>query len=201
MCVRNNNLICTCDDNCIKNSIRFANGGNFHVANVDCEASFFLREGPGQGPFTGPPFFSSSGCDRFASVPSTLSAGRQSLSSRKVHICRLQNSNSAASSVTIRIQIKSKIFVGDRRFGALEFPMWNFNSRVSRTFPKTRDGEPKPKMNSKKKKKPSLESCCGAPHKTARVARAGARGPGGTRAHRPRREVLLDPTPLGGTVL
>ena len=133
-------------------------------------------------------------------VPSTPSAGRQSLS-KKVHICRLQNSNSAASSVTIRIQIKSKIFVGDRRFGALEFPMWNFNSRVSRTFPKTRDGEPKPKMNSKKKKKPSLESCCGAPHKTARVARAGARGPGGTRAHRPRREVLLDPTPLGGTVL
>ena len=83
-------------------------------------------------------------------VPSTPSAGRQSLS-KKVHICRLQNSNSAASSVTIRIQIKSKIFVGDRRFGALEFPMWNFNSRVCAHFPrKTRDGEPKPKKIRKK---------------------------------------------------
>ena len=137
-------------------------------------------------------------------VPSTPSAGRQSLS-KKVHICRLQNSNSAASSVTLRIQIKSKIFVGDRRFGALEFPMWNFNSRVSRTFPAkpaTANLNPKKFEKKKKKKKPSLESCCGAPHKTRERRDSGARGPGGTRAHRPTtREVHLDPTPLGGTVL
>ena len=134
-------------------------------------------------------------------VPSTPSAGRQSLS-KKVHICRLQNSNSAASSVTIRIQIKSKIFVGDRRFGALEFPMWNFNSRVSRTFPKTRDGEPKPKMNSKKKKKTEFRIVLRSATQDRESRESGSQGPRGyTSAPTDAREVHLDPTPLGGTVL
>ena len=103
------------------------------------------------------------------------------------------------------------VFKSNQKFSwaIVDLAPWNFQCgiltlefRALSPKPATANLNPKKFEKKKKKKKPSLESCCGAPHKTRERRDSGARGPGGTRAHRPTtREVHLDPTPLGGTVL
>ena len=96
-------------------------------------------------------------------LPQLVQACRQAEPFLKVHICRLQNSNSAASSVTLRIQIKSKIFVG--RF---DLAPWNFQCgiltlefRALSPKPATANLNPKKTQTQfeKKKKKPSCGAC------------------------------------------